>query len=234
VSLGWFTQADSIIPDPGISQVWDRYTYVLNSPLRFTDPSGHYYYDLGCDCLVDNGVNVMQYKDYLYYVHKENPIDLRNSEQFIKKKENIAMGVRGEASGWIIKGLDINLDILYFFESNEIGIFVSQPGQTGIGGGRGLTLGILLGENMPDKSVYSGISVVEGGITIPVPNQIVPINVESDRTSSLSINPDGSIPTVKYYGAGPLTFETGVYQNPAYTIDVLDMMSQVLRKFFGK
>jgi hypothetical protein len=40
-ALGRFIQADSIIP--GISaQAWDRYAYANNSPVRYTDPSGHF------------------------------------------------------------------------------------------------------------------------------------------------------------------------------------------------
>jgi hypothetical protein len=34
-------QADSIVPEPGNPQSLNRYSYVLNSPLRYTDPSGH-------------------------------------------------------------------------------------------------------------------------------------------------------------------------------------------------
>jgi RHS repeat-associated protein len=41
-SLGRFTQADTIIPQPGNPQAWDRYAYVLNNPLAYTDPSGHF------------------------------------------------------------------------------------------------------------------------------------------------------------------------------------------------
>lgn len=39
-ALGRFAQADTIIPD-GV-QGLDRYAYVNNNPLRYTDPSGHY------------------------------------------------------------------------------------------------------------------------------------------------------------------------------------------------
>jgi hypothetical protein len=41
-ALGRFAQADSIIPlqTQGV-QAWDRYAYVNNNPLRYTDPSGH-------------------------------------------------------------------------------------------------------------------------------------------------------------------------------------------------
>ena len=44
-ALGRFVQADTIIPQPGDPQSWDRYAYVENNPLRYTDPSGHY----GCE-----------------------------------------------------------------------------------------------------------------------------------------------------------------------------------------
>jgi len=45
-ALGRFAQADSIIP--GGIQGLDRYAYVNNSPVNFTDPSGHMVDD-GCD-----------------------------------------------------------------------------------------------------------------------------------------------------------------------------------------
>ena len=38
-ALGRFAQADSIVP-PGV-QGLDRYAYVNNNPMRYTDPSGH-------------------------------------------------------------------------------------------------------------------------------------------------------------------------------------------------
>jgi RHS repeat-associated protein len=40
--IGRFIQADSIIPEPGNPQAWDRYAYANNNPLYYTDPSGHY------------------------------------------------------------------------------------------------------------------------------------------------------------------------------------------------
>jgi RHS repeat-associated protein len=39
--VGRFLQADTIVPEPGNPQSLNRYTYVLNNPLKYTDPSGH-------------------------------------------------------------------------------------------------------------------------------------------------------------------------------------------------
>ncbi|MCV6622749.1 MAG: discoidin domain-containing protein [Cellvibrionaceae bacterium] len=39
--LGRFLQADSIIQAPGNTQSYNRYSYVVNNPLKYTDPSGY-------------------------------------------------------------------------------------------------------------------------------------------------------------------------------------------------
>ena len=39
--LGRFTSPDSIIPDPGSVIGYNRFTYVNNNPVRYSDPSGH-------------------------------------------------------------------------------------------------------------------------------------------------------------------------------------------------
>jgi len=40
-TLGRFVSADTIVPEPGNPQALNRYSYVYNSPLKYTDPSGH-------------------------------------------------------------------------------------------------------------------------------------------------------------------------------------------------
>ncbi|MCZ7665890.1 MAG: RHS repeat-associated core domain-containing protein [Chloroflexi bacterium] len=40
-ALGKFISADTLVPDPAAPQQYNRYTYSLNSPLVFVDPSGH-------------------------------------------------------------------------------------------------------------------------------------------------------------------------------------------------
>jgi RHS repeat-associated protein len=40
-ALGRFISADTIVPEPGNPQDFNRYSYCRNSPLVYTDPSGH-------------------------------------------------------------------------------------------------------------------------------------------------------------------------------------------------
>jgi RHS repeat-associated protein len=39
--LGRFIQPDSIVPYPVFSQSWNRFSYVMNNPINFIDPTGH-------------------------------------------------------------------------------------------------------------------------------------------------------------------------------------------------
>ncbi len=39
--LGRFVSADTIVPSPGDPQNLNRYSYVRNSPVKYTDPTGH-------------------------------------------------------------------------------------------------------------------------------------------------------------------------------------------------
>ena len=40
--IGRFVSADTVVPDPSDPQNLNRYSYVLNNPLKYTDPSGHF------------------------------------------------------------------------------------------------------------------------------------------------------------------------------------------------
>lgn len=44
-ALGRFVQADTIVPEPGNPQSLNRYSYTLNNPVRYTDPSGHHIFE---------------------------------------------------------------------------------------------------------------------------------------------------------------------------------------------
>jgi RHS repeat-associated protein len=44
-TIGRFISADTIVPSPANPQSYNRYSYVLNNPLKYVDPSGHLVYD---------------------------------------------------------------------------------------------------------------------------------------------------------------------------------------------
>ena len=69
--LSRWTSPDSIIPQTQGTQAWDKYAYVNNSPLNYTDPTGHFIdpvslmaYAMIGGAIIGGGVNaIQQYKN---------------------------------------------------------------------------------------------------------------------------------------------------------------------------
>jgi len=55
--LGRFISADTIVPEPQNPQDFNRYTYARGNPVRFSDPTGHVYYDPGMDAVFPGNCN---------------------------------------------------------------------------------------------------------------------------------------------------------------------------------
>ena len=62
--LGRFVQADTIVPEPGNPQSLNRYSYVENNPVRYTDPSGHCVFGLDTVVCIAAAVVALKAIDY--------------------------------------------------------------------------------------------------------------------------------------------------------------------------
>jgi RHS repeat-associated protein len=68
-SIGRFIQADTIVPQPGNPQSLNRYSYGLNNPMKYTDPTGHVVRDESDGSGVPN---------YLYRLMRETGLGIGN------------------------------------------------------------------------------------------------------------------------------------------------------------
>ena len=72
-TLGRFISADTIAPDRANPQTRNRYSYVLNNPLRWTDPTGH----AACQVSSDSAETTEGCKDYARQVRPYQALLLR-------------------------------------------------------------------------------------------------------------------------------------------------------------
>lgn len=56
-AIGHFTQADTIVPSASDTRSFDRYAYVQNNPIKYSDPTGHYPCAF-CDGNTDRGSGI--------------------------------------------------------------------------------------------------------------------------------------------------------------------------------
>jgi hypothetical protein len=67
---GRFLSADPFIPDPTNPQSYNRYSYVNNNPLTFSDPSGFSSCDLACrDARHDGRIQTMDLNEGRMYLN---------------------------------------------------------------------------------------------------------------------------------------------------------------------
>ena len=110
--IGRFISPDTIIPDPGNSQSFNRYSYVQNNPIKYTDPSGHCIPGVNCPSEHDEvgGYHVSEKPDTLT-IYVDQPI-------------------RGSYRAYRIDGAnELNL-LLGYMEMKEIGDYEIDPGHT--------------------------------------------------------------------------------------------------------
>lgn len=137
-----------------------------------------------------------------------------------------AVGARVEASLWALAGGDWNVDLVYFFRSHQLHVFVTPGGQGGGGGGLDLTGGILVGWNLPDASAYSGLSLSAGG------DIVLGLGAEGEISVGLTPSSEG-FPVILYGGIGGLG-SVGGYITMGETWDLVEGAKWLLQRFKGK
>jgi len=121
-ALGRFTSPDSIIPQSQGVQAWDRYAFVNNNPLRYTDPTGHMCREdgKGCDSgkrfplpikHSKNSVTPPNNKQGIIYASIDNITSNRNIRSDLWLASKAEEGYDGWAGSGKIPELDFNLDV---------------------------------------------------------------------------------------------------------------------------
>ena len=107
------------MPQPGNPLDWDRYAYVRNSPVNYTDPSGNRPCDGNGDYEECNSITPEDYNELLYYQYRWNVIGhwtMKNVELLIDSAiviENSISGMtNGNGRGWMLQNLS-GVNVVY-------------------------------------------------------------------------------------------------------------------------
>lgn len=171
---------DNHVQDPGNSQNYNRYSYVLNNPLKYTDPSGEYYQGApptpgtGVGTreryhrvyrLFDSDGNVIGFSDGIggydiYSVDERGGGGIGGSARF----GNIDILGQGMHSYWGAKNVNVYDVSAMSYQGNEINWGKVGNGTMGLIGGAAFTVGGVLG-------IASGVGAAAGvgGISLGIP-----------------------------------------------------------------
>jgi RHS repeat-associated protein len=80
--LGRFIQPDTIVPGAGNPQAWNRYSYVINNPIKFVDNNGHM---VSCRDGGDTGACGDYTPDYVYWLYYQNHHQPKSNQILIQQ-----------------------------------------------------------------------------------------------------------------------------------------------------
>jgi hypothetical protein len=237
--LGRFISPDTIVPDPANPQSLNRYAYVGNNPLKYTDPSGHWSEEDLNGALGENwreryfgkGAVFEGREKLLNFLTSSNtsgPIVLGLTQNMFAQAASLhdiganfsnfdALGERVVLSGGSALFGAVSGDAILNLSSGEFSIFVSPE------------LGALLGESvqavagytaiktLPSNDAYRGVFWAGGGLV----GAYGSLNGEffwsapmSDRFNPADTAHGG------FVGAGAAIPEAGVYLSLSYSLEV--------------
>jgi len=114
-TLGRFISADTIVPNPGDPQSLNRYSYVQNNPLKYTDPSGNYSEDQ-----IEVSFGVDQWEEVLKFFEEGGALEGKWGWLEILR--------RAEDGSELYQGIDRNLMNGAVATWKKIGDFASSGG----------------------------------------------------------------------------------------------------------
>ena len=218
-SLGRFLSPDSIVPvaTQG-TQAWDRYAFVNNNPVRYTDPSGH-------SACWDDNANQPECKSSTptgYGLIPSNSSPARENQPTLTDKikqgdisalvellipSHIGGRLQLEASFTLLVGVSVSVGVngVYNRYSDELAANVDWAieGGGGIGAGASGTGGLLIGWGSSSvDDATKGFSGILSGTAAAEPAVSAAITAPLDK-NGLHVDPySGQVPFTGYFGVG--------------------------------
>jgi RHS repeat-associated protein len=127
-SSGRFIQANTIVPNPGDSQAWDRYAAMNNNPVVFVDPTGH----MADQC---GGGGAFSMGEEWWKKRQEKLSDLNNDSNPVNKSSRMSDAkllsfnfTAGFGGFFVTRGCD------FLITEDQIGAFRTMSNGPGFGG----------------------------------------------------------------------------------------------------
>jgi RHS repeat-associated protein len=183
-SLGRFLSADSIVPNPGDPQAWDRYAYSYGNPVKYIDPTGHWSED-ALNQTLGKGWREKYFSEKAVFRGRENLLEFLLSKntadaitlEIVRSLFNAAygahslgadfqdidaLGARVSLSGGGAGFVGGTIDAILNLTSGEMSIFASPEGGFVLGATATLVGGIVSIKNMPSNAGYRGTAKAVG------------------------------------------------------------------------
>ena len=190
--LGRFTQPDSIVPEAGNPQAWNKYSYTSNNPMIYNDPSGHDPYscfsDGACAVRAMGGSQNIDAKWAQWYIEKE--VEKFNIE--IPSEVTIIYGTDEDAP-------DVSVGRVfgeYFEESKTIEIYEA---------GFSYTFETDYGDNVTDKDILFAGGIVHEAVHAEY--DIFRLNNPDSELANLHLNNSGASHLLEELSAQSATVE---------------------------
>ncbi len=185
-ALGRFLSLDTLVPRPGDPQSLNRYAYVLNNPLRYTDPTGHWTEEelaatlgenwralyFGKGAVFEGKENLLQ---FLLSEKTTSPVVLgillwimypatllHNSGVDLSGYDALGLRLTGTVGAGVFGG--VTTDALLNINTGEFSLFGTA--ELGLLGGEaaGASMGWFAVSKLPSNSAYSGPAFAHGAV----------------------------------------------------------------------